>query len=110
MGGQNGEVDKVVARLATKAHGVVARRELLAAGLSERQVDRRLERGALIVEFPGVYRVGHRARGSASSFTEERNGRARAVYAAAGYRPDGEARESDFEGAPLRELRLVKAL
>jgi hypothetical protein len=61
MGGQNGEVDKVVARLATNAHGVVSRRELLAAGLSERQVDRRLERGALIVEFPGVYRVGHRA-------------------------------------------------
>jgi very-short-patch-repair endonuclease len=61
MGGQNGEVDKVVARLATGAHGVVSRRELLAADLSERQVDRRVERGALIVEFPGVYRVGHRA-------------------------------------------------
>ena len=51
----------MVARLATGAHGVVSRRELLAADLSERQVDRRLERGALIVEFPGVYRVGHRA-------------------------------------------------
>jgi transposase-like protein len=61
MGGQNGEVDKLVARLATKADGVVLRRELLAAGLSERQVDGRLERGALIVEFPGLYRVGHRA-------------------------------------------------
>ena len=56
MGGQNGEVDKVVARLATKAHGVVARRELLAARLTERHVDRRLERGALFVEFTGVYR------------------------------------------------------
>jgi very-short-patch-repair endonuclease len=61
MGGQNGEVDKVVARLATGAHGVVSRRELLAADLSDRQVDRRVERGVLIVEFPGVYRVGHRA-------------------------------------------------
>ena len=43
-------------------------------------------------------------------FTEERNARALAVYAAAGYRPDGTVRESDFHGAPLRELRLVKAL
>jgi GNAT superfamily N-acetyltransferase len=43
-------------------------------------------------------------------FTEERNARARAVYAAAGYRPDGTFRESDFNGAALRELRLVKAL
>ena len=58
MGGQNGEVDKVVARLASKAHGVVARRELLGAGLSERQVDRRLERGALIVEFPVCTALG----------------------------------------------------
>jgi GNAT superfamily N-acetyltransferase len=43
-------------------------------------------------------------------FTEERNLRAQAVYAAAGYRPDGTVRESDFHGTPLRELRLVKAL
>jgi very-short-patch-repair endonuclease len=61
MGGQNGEVEKVVARLATGAHGVVSRRELLAADLSERQINGRVERGVLIVEFPGVYRVGHRA-------------------------------------------------
>jgi GNAT superfamily N-acetyltransferase len=53
-----------------------------------------------------------RAAGNSEAFlfTEERNARARAVYAAAGYRPDGEVRESDFEGAPLRELRLVKPL
>ncbi len=42
--------------------------------------------------------------------TEERNVRARRVYEAAGYRPDGQCRESDFHGAPLRELRLVVAL
>jgi GNAT superfamily N-acetyltransferase len=41
-------------------------------------------------------------------FTEERNTRARAVYAAAGYRPDGMVRESDPGGVSLRELRLVK--
>ena len=28
----------------------------------------------------------------------------------AGYVPDGTVRESDFEGEPLREVRLVKAL
>jgi hypothetical protein len=61
MGGQNGKVDQIVARLASGAHGVASRRELVAAGLSRRQVDRRLERGTLIAEFPGVYRVGHRA-------------------------------------------------
>jgi Transcriptional regulator, AbiEi antitoxin len=61
MGGQDGHVDEVVARLASAAHGVVTRRELLAEGLTERQVERRLERGTLIVEFRGVYRAGHRA-------------------------------------------------
>jgi RimJ/RimL family protein N-acetyltransferase len=40
----------------------------------------------------------------------ERNARALALYAAAGYRPDGTVRESDFDGAVLREPRLVKAL
>ena len=43
-------------------------------------------------------------------FTEERNTRALSVYTAAGYRPDGTVRESDFDGAPLREPRLVKTL
>jgi ribosomal protein S18 acetylase RimI-like enzyme len=43
-------------------------------------------------------------------FTEERNVRAQAVYEAAGYRPDGRIRESDFHGEPLREVRLVKPL
>jgi RimJ/RimL family protein N-acetyltransferase len=40
----------------------------------------------------------------------ERNARALALYAAAGYRPDGTVRESDLDGAVLREPRLVKAL
>jgi GNAT superfamily N-acetyltransferase len=53
-----------------------------------------------------------RAAGCAEAFlfTEQRNVRARAVYAAAGYRPDGTVRESVFEGAALREVRLVKTL
>jgi ribosomal protein S18 acetylase RimI-like enzyme len=43
-------------------------------------------------------------------FVHEQNERALAVYASAGYRPDGSVRESDFEGTPIRELRLVKDL
>jgi ribosomal protein S18 acetylase RimI-like enzyme len=43
-------------------------------------------------------------------FTEERNERALAIYAAAGYRPDGQVRESDFRGQRIRELRLVRDL
>ena len=43
-------------------------------------------------------------------FVHEQNERALAVYAAAGYRTDGSVRESDFRGARLRELRLVKHL
>lgn len=43
-------------------------------------------------------------------YTEERNARARAVYAAAGYAPDGSVRESVFHDAPTREVRLVKEL
>ena len=38
------------------------------------------------------------------------NERALAVSAAAGYRPDGSDRVSDFRGTPIRELRLVKPL
>ena len=43
-------------------------------------------------------------------FTHEQNARALAVYASAGYRPDGSTRESDFSGVAIRELRLVKPL
>jgi ribosomal protein S18 acetylase RimI-like enzyme len=43
-------------------------------------------------------------------FVHEQNERALAVYAAAGYRPDGSDRVSDFLGTRIRELRLVKQL
>jgi ribosomal protein S18 acetylase RimI-like enzyme len=43
-------------------------------------------------------------------YTHEQNERALAVYRAAGYRPDGTVRESDFRGTALREPRLVKQL
>jgi ribosomal protein S18 acetylase RimI-like enzyme len=43
-------------------------------------------------------------------FVHEHNERALAVYAAAGYRPDGSDRVSDFRGTRVRELRLVRQL
>jgi ribosomal protein S18 acetylase RimI-like enzyme len=43
-------------------------------------------------------------------YTHERNERALAVYRAAGYRPDGAVRDSEFRGTAMRELRLVKPL
>jgi ribosomal protein S18 acetylase RimI-like enzyme len=53
-----------------------------------------------------------RAAGCAEAFlfVHEQNERALAVYAAAGYRPDGSDRVSDFRGTRVREVRLVKQL
>jgi Transcriptional regulator, AbiEi antitoxin len=53
--------DETIAGLAASAHGVVARRELLRAGITPEQIKRRLARGSLISVHRGVYRVGHRA-------------------------------------------------
>ncbi len=58
---QGGTVDERLARIAGSAHGVVTRRQLLAAGVTVAEIKSRLRRGALLAEHPGVYRVGHRA-------------------------------------------------
>jgi hypothetical protein len=50
-----------IERLASSSHGVVTRAQLLAAGLTEPQIKRRLRSGELLQEHRGVYRVGHRA-------------------------------------------------
>lgn len=50
-----------IARIAGGQHGVVTRRQLLAAGLSAGEIARRVRTGALLREHRGVYRVGHRA-------------------------------------------------
>jgi hypothetical protein len=50
-----------VARIASAAHGVVTRRQLLRAGLTVAEIRHRVRTGALLGEYPGVYRVGHRA-------------------------------------------------
>lgn len=54
-------VDRVIGGLAGRQHGVVCRRQLLAAGLSRHSIDGRIARGALHVVYTGSYLVGHRA-------------------------------------------------
>ena len=54
-------LDRTLARLAGSSHGVVTRSQLLSAGLTPEEIKQRLLRGALLHEYRGVYRVGHRA-------------------------------------------------
>ena len=57
-----------MARIATRAHGVADRHELSSAGLTRHQIDERLASGALIVVHRGVFRVGHAAPSTDSSY------------------------------------------
>jgi very-short-patch-repair endonuclease len=54
-------VDRIAARLARRAHGIVTRRQLLAAGVTDEEIEGRLRIGSLHRQHPGVYRVGHEA-------------------------------------------------
>jgi very-short-patch-repair endonuclease len=47
--------------IASRGHGVVTRSRLFAAGVSAEEIRHRLQTGALLREYRGVYRVGHRA-------------------------------------------------
>jgi len=53
-------IDQLIGTLAGRQHGVLARRQLLAVGLTSDQIDRRLALGRLIVLYRGVYALGHR--------------------------------------------------
>jgi hypothetical protein len=61
VAGKVSTVEAVVAKLAARSHGVVTRRQLLAASITRDEIDHRLSLGALLREYRGVYRVGHRA-------------------------------------------------
>jgi very-short-patch-repair endonuclease len=61
MPGKVRTVERRVALLAGRSHGVVTRAELLAAGVTKAEIDGRLRTGSLIAVLRGVYRVGHRA-------------------------------------------------
>ncbi|MEK6277465.1 MAG: type IV toxin-antitoxin system AbiEi family antitoxin domain-containing protein [Actinomycetota bacterium] len=56
-----GTVDRTLARLAERQHGVVARRQLFALGLGPRTIERRIARERLHRIHRGVYAVGHRS-------------------------------------------------
>lgn len=58
---RNSTVEKELARIAVRQHGLVTRQQLLAAGISASGIRRRIEKGTLILVYRGVYRVGHRA-------------------------------------------------
>ena len=53
--------DQKIARIAAKQHGNVAKRQLVAAGVTLAEIRVRVERGSLLPVFRGVYRVGHAA-------------------------------------------------
>src|SRR4051794_25262564 len=53
-------IDRQIAAVARRRGGHVTRRQLLALGLTSRQIDSRIERGWLIPAYRGVYAVGHR--------------------------------------------------
>jgi hypothetical protein len=61
MQAQSRTVESKLSQIATRAHGVVTRAELLDAGVTRQQIGSRLASGGLIRVHPGVYRVGHRA-------------------------------------------------
>lgn len=52
-------IDEAIAALASRQHGVVARRQLIALGLGRRAIAHRLECGRLHLIHRGVYAVGH---------------------------------------------------
>ena len=56
-------LDRIIAMLAERQGGVVARRQLVAAGLSAKAIDSRIARGRLYPVHRGVYAVGHRVIG-----------------------------------------------
>src|SRR4051812_13452543 len=54
-------IDRAIAKLSTKQHGVIAIWQLWELGLSTRAVDARVEAGRLLRLYRGVFAVGHRA-------------------------------------------------
>src|SRR4051794_12099832 len=68
MRGRSRTVEEVIAGTATGAHGIVTRAELCAEDVKPGQIDRRITKGLLIPEYPGVYRAGHQARSRESDY------------------------------------------
>lgn len=58
---QSRTAEEKIAWIAGKQHGLITRRQLLAAGISPDGIKRRLAKGLLLAVHRGVYRVGHAA-------------------------------------------------
>src|SRR5829696_1890505 len=58
---ENNTVERALAELASKSHGVVTRADLLTTGLTLAEFRTRVRDGSLIRVHRGVYRVGHQA-------------------------------------------------
>jgi hypothetical protein len=58
---QDRTVERIIGALATRHKGLVKRDLLLDAGVTVGEIKWRLRTGALLPEYPGVYRVGHQA-------------------------------------------------
>src|SRR4051794_14421188 len=56
--------DLIIAAIAERQGGVVARAQLIARGLSAQAIDRRVRAGRLHILYRGVYAVGHRVVGA----------------------------------------------
>lgn len=56
--GTTADTDAAILKIAGRQHGAVARRQLLEVGVSEREVEYRLETGRLRRLHRGVYAVG----------------------------------------------------
>src|SRR4051812_36345481 len=68
MAPQDRTVEQVIAEIARRQYGVVTWSQLRAAGISAAEIKWRAESGALLREYRGVYRVGHRAPSVESSY------------------------------------------
>jgi len=59
MGHLADTVERRIARIAAKSHGVVTRGQLLQAGITAKEITGRLRSGLLLKQHRGVYRAGH---------------------------------------------------
>jgi Transcriptional regulator, AbiEi antitoxin len=53
--------EEKMAAIASRQHGNITREQLIAAGIKSSAIGRRVDKGLLIPQYPGVYRVGHTA-------------------------------------------------
>jgi hypothetical protein len=68
MGAKGRTLERAIARIAGRQDGNVTRKQLLGAGLSSRAIQARLDRGLLIRQHRGVYRVGHAAQSTQATY------------------------------------------